>query len=589
MRLEISSTYTIVGEDTLSLEIESKSSSGKIIFPKGLVNEALSLLKRKIISIHMSPREIREIIMIHSVWSNHIINQDTHLKALVCYFSKYEEIPSSLCTNKKEMFKMKVTNKINQMKQVYNDHSNRKINLKNFSDLPVEVSSLLKQIDGYEQNDYFYIKIGSQGSSHPFDTRKELAKVREDILEFLLEIKSKGYFTASKLKNLKELSELSSLQEKIIGRANFATHIVFFVPSSLSFYKHNVFQKIIFGAPGTGKSHYLNCTLPNAKYRFRTVFHPETTFADFFGNLQPKTKYSSMSPLVGHISDSKVGYSLEGVLTTKESTSIVYEFVPGPLMRAIKSAIHNREEAHILIVEEINRAHAAAVLGEIFQLLDRDDSGWSKYPIVISESAYTYLQTSTLDEDVLNEKTLQIPPNLSIYATMNTADQGVYPMDTAFKRRWQFSYVPLDGLNDNWKYGEWNPIVSIFNNHKWQDFRVAVNTFLLEKSRSSKIEIPISEDKLIGPYFLGRHELLNSNINDSVVEKVLFYLQFDVLRYSPEALFTQNLSMSEIRKKSIDKGSVNSLWDCFCIEFRDKLKQVADEARAIVQSEPIET
>ena len=326
-------------------------------------------------------------------------------------------------------------------------------------------------------------------------------------------------------------------------------------------------QKIFFGAPGTGKSYLIDEEInkPN-RISFRTVFHPETSSSDFFGNLEPVTKYQSMSPLVGHVSDSKIEYSFEGLIVSKQSASIVYEFAPGPFMRAVKSAIHNPEKPHVLVIEEINRAHAAAVFGEVFQLLDREDSGWSRYPIVISDSAFRYLETDTLASNPLDKNSVKIPPNLSLYATMNTVDQGVYPMDTAFKRRWQFTYVPLNGKTDNWKHGDWNPQIPMLD-CRWQELRVTINSYLLEKSRSSKIEMPIPEDKLIGPYFLSKIELSSENITDSIIEKVLFYLQFDVLKYSPKALFVQSLTMSEIREGSV----AGKLMESFHKDFQDAL------------------
>ena len=329
-------------------------------------------------------------------------------------------------------------------------------------------------------------------------------------------------------------------------------------------------QKIVYGAPGTGKSHHIETTMGNVaqEYQFRTVFHPEYTFSDLFGNLQPKTVYQQSSAFtVGAPKEA----SLQNPSFGSAKPSIVYSFVPGPLMQAIRSALHHPQKHHVLIIEEINRAHAAAVFGEVFQLLDRraegKKAGWSRYPIVISNDAYAYLE---VDPTTIEKNTLRIPPNLSIYATMNTSDQGVFPMDTAFKRRWSFKYIPLDGEGTvkPWKEDLWNPVVPLLNNHKWQTVRQAFNQCLLA---ATDLEIPIPEDKLLGPYFLSQQELKQDALQDAIVEKVLFYLQMDVLKYAPTALFTQNLTINDIRKKADRK----ELWDAFQASVRSTITAIS--------------
>ena len=132
-----------------------------------------------------------------------------------------------------------------------------------------------------------------------------------------------------------------------------------------------------------------------------------------------------------------------------DGRSIRYDFVPGPFMRvyvdALKSGRTEAPQPHLLLIEEINRAKVAAVFGDVFQLLDRDDDGVSEYEIQASEDIRRYL-ASQLGGDADNYKKIRIPNNMFIWATMNSADQGVFPMDTAFKRRWNFTYL---GIDDN--------------------------------------------------------------------------------------------------------------------------------------------
>jgi len=170
---------------------------------------------------------------------------------------------------------------------------------------------------------------------------------------------------------------------------------------------------IVYGAPGTGKSHYLNNLLKDAN-TIRTVFHSETQNSDFVGSLKPVT-------------------NLEG--------KVSYQFVAGPFIKAFVSAVKQPSKQIHLIIEEINRANAAAVFGDIFQLLDRDATGRSEYEIQADELLSKYL-TDNLDPAF--NGLIYIPSNLIINATMNSSDQGVYPLDSAFKRRWSFKYMPID-------------------------------------------------------------------------------------------------------------------------------------------------
>ena len=198
-----------------------------------------------------------------------------------------------------------------------------------------------------------------------------------------------------------------------------------------------IHNQIIFGAPGTGKSHMFE--KDRIKYfeetYERVTFHPDYTYSQFVGTYKPVPKQD-------------------------DRDSITYKFIPGPFMRvllaSVKDLIVNGQNAkkHLLIVEEINRANVAAVFGDVFQLLDRDKYGLSEYPIATSEDMRRYLlEELKKDEEVTKKLSItdgivdeiRIPGNMYIWATMNSADQGVFPMDTAFKRRWSFKYV---GIND---------------------------------------------------------------------------------------------------------------------------------------------
>ena len=165
-------------------------------------------------------------------------------------------------------------------------------------------------------------------------------------------------------------------------------------------------------------------------------------------------------------------------------------------MRILVKALQNPDKPYVLIIEEINRANVAAVFGDIFQLFDRDDSGVSEYSITTTNDMRHYLISQLgVGYDV---NTIKLPKNMFIWATMNSADQGVYPMDTAFKRRWEFSYYGLDtgedklstlAIEPRFKLGQSDKLIS------WNGLRKAINDELSTESYN------INEDKLMGPFF----------------------------------------------------------------------------------------
>lgn len=255
---------------------------------------------------------------------------------------------------------------------------------------------------------------------------------------------------------------------------------------------------IFYGAPGTGKSYEID-QLTNSLNSIRTVFHPDTQYSDFVGCLKPSMK----------------------------GTNIQYSFKAGPFTEAIIQAARSVDNHHFLVIEELNRASAAAVFGDIFQLLDRNEKGESIYSINISDpDLLDYFKGQI--EGFIEDGKLKIPANLSIYATMNSSDQAVMPLDTAFKRRWQFKYKKLDFNHCAQGFIEVvmaEQPVQI----KWKEFAQAINLILSENN--------IQEDRHIGPWFLGTSELSDKTRTDKTLTGKLFmYLWDDVLRHGRSAL-----------------------------------------------------
>ena len=283
-------------------------------------------------------------------------------------------------------------------------------------------------------------------------------------------------------------------------------------------------NRIVFGAPGTGKSFTLNkekdALIANGGSFERVTFHPDYSYANFVGTYKP----------------------------VPVNDEITYSFVAGPFIRtwieAIKSAQSDDPKPYVLLIEEINRANVAAVFGDVFQLLDRDENGVSEYPIQTSKELREYLarELKCWPDEVA---TIRIPSNMFIWATMNSADQGVFPMDTAFKRRWDFKYIGIDESQDGIK-GYTLEIAGQKIN--WNALRTAINVRLTS--------LNINEDKLIGPYFINEKTLKN---NDDFIEafksKVIMYLFEDAAKQRRGKVFYQEgVRYSDLCQKFMSEG-----------------------------------
>ena len=289
---------------------------------------------------------------------------------------------------------------------------------------------------------------------------------------------------------------------------------------------------IYFGAPGTGKSYNLNKDMETLTTDYeRVTFHPDYSYANFVGTYKPVPKGESIS----------------------------YEYVPGPFMRSLVKALKNPENPFLLIIEEINRANVAAVFGDVFQLLDRDANNESRYAIETSEDMRNYLKRE-LNEDF---DKIKIPSNMFIWATMNSADQGVFPMDTAFKRRWDFKYF---GINHNEELVSNIEVELNGQIISWNDLRKAINEELLTYK--------INEDKLLGPFF-AFNEYLDSEIpldefKETFKNKIVMYLFEDAARSKRNDLFSGvakniNLTYSQICEAFDDNGV-----EIFCDNIKEK-------------------
>lgn len=278
-------------------------------------------------------------------------------------------------------------------------------------------------------------------------------------------------------------------------------------------------QVIYYGAPGTGKSHKIknNENVKSAEEKnlvFRTTFHPDSDYSTFVGAYKPMMDKRAVRNVAGDI-----------VKNGKEEVyedSITYSFVPQSFLQAYVAAWNNPDDKVFLVIEEINRGNCAQIFGDLFQLLDRDEYGCSEYPIVADKDLAKYLKEGKDEngQDVLTNKDgikdgkLKLPNNLYIWATMNTSDQSLFPIDSAFKRRWDWVYMPIDTKKENWfiKVGE--------KRYSWTAF--------LEKINNEILTDETAEDKHLGFYFCKAEN--NEILQELFVGKVLFYLWNDVFK-----------------------------------------------------------
>ena len=216
----------------------------------------------------------------------------------------------------------------------------------------------------------------------------------------------------------------------------------------------------------------------------------------------------------------------DGTAFDKGEPYVDYAFVPGPFTNVLMAAWKHPEKMHNLLIEEMNRADAAAVFGDVFQLLDRDDDGQSRYGITPSAEWRDYLLTNGADTAFDASGRIRIPSNMNLLATMNSADQGVNVLDTAFKRRWSYRFMELDYsascLDVSIRYGG--------RARRWPDFLQRINAKLIRLYR-------IGEDRLVGPFFVAPDALEGDGDNAEAIRKVLFYLWDDVLRHESRERF----------------------------------------------------
>lgn len=311
-------------------------------------------------------------------------------------------------------------------------------------------------------------------------------------------------------------------------------------PTSTS-YVFESLQQIFYGAPGTGKSHSIDNVVTEDN-SIRTTFHPDSDYASFVGSYKPTMETVKVSSIV---IDNVLITKPQGELPKTEK-KIVYKFIPQAFLKAYIKAwsLYDpaKDNPFYLVIEEINRGNCAQIFGDLFQLLDRNNMGASSYSIYADDDIRHFIdeedggfkglseeqkkiisefvlikdtgKKENIGEAILNGTKLLLPPNMRIWATMNTSDQSLFPIDSAFKRRWDWKYIKIADAGKNWK------INVCSESYDWWQFVQAINYFVFDATQS--------EDKNLGYFFAkAKDGVINA---ETFVSKVIFYLYTDVFK-----------------------------------------------------------
>lgn len=292
---------------------------------------------------------------------------------------------------------------------------------------------------------------------------------------------------------------------------------------------------LLYGVPGCGKSFAIkNKYCKDANVIERVVFHPDYTYGDFVGQILP--------------------------LTDAETGKIRYEFSAGPFTRILSDAYNNPDKKYCLIIEEINRGNAPAIFGDIFQLLDRDEDGNGAYEITnadVAAKVYIHGQGS---------KKIKLLSNVFIFATMNTSDQNVFTLDTAFQRRWNMRMVENDVLKS--KIAKKHILDTSI---EWAKFADAINSLIITKN----VGMTSSEDKRLGAYFVTERDLKFYTTEDNITqeeaddrnhnfpEKVLKYLWDDAFKFTRDEVFKNDYDSLEKLIKAFETAQGDKRFSVF--------------------------
>lgn len=314
---------------------------------------------------------------------------------------------------------------------------------------------------------------------------------------------------------------------------------------------HSGVNIILYGVPGAGKSHTIKNEYAKNAIMERVVFHPDYTYSDFVGQILPK--------------------SLNG--------DVSYEFTPGPFTKIVHDAYWNPEQNFLLVIEEINRGNAPSIFGDIFQLLDRNKERQSEYEITNADMAKIIYG----DE---NHK-VRIPSNLSLICTMNTSDQNVFTLDTAFQRRWSMRLIENSFKKENEEDRKFAEKTILDSSITWEKFCNTINDLILEKNQN----MTSSEDKRLGTHFVNEEDLeYNITVIDTsgvkhvkinvrnFPEKVFKYLWDDAFKFYRDEIFKEEYNSLEKVIKEFLHNQKNDRFDIFKDNIKAALTEISNKS-----------
>lgn len=475
-----------------------------------------------------------------SYWLLAIDNLDTHFSRVdtnrdVCYEVTYSsDLSSDINPNENDFIIGYISNPsspkslkyVFKITEVSNNQFNISITLKKLFETCIDISvdSILDKAPSTYNNMISTDEINRLISKIPYNEFNKLIKfMLENLASSIFNLtltQINDVFDITKHIAKEELEEIAEAQNALLTKIR---------------------NKIVYGAPGTGKSHKVN-KFKNEFFKNdflfeRVTFHPSYTYGQFVGAYKPSPIYSK--------NESDKTTSWYGADKIKNDAlmnpHIDYSLVAGPFLNMLCKALNNPNYSFLLIIEEMNRANAAAVFGDVFQLLDRNSDNTSTYSLKFNSDITNFLVSNiknSVNKDLFDKDTgfIKIPNNLFIWGTMNSADEGVSKMDSAFKRRWSFEYTDIDPIEGSEKHDTITKLaiyLPFLNSGKggyisWNKFREKLNLALLDINKM------LPEDKYIGPFFLNEKELLDEDI---IKSKLLLYLKDDVLKHSSNQLF----------------------------------------------------
>ena len=357
-------------------------------------------------------------------------------------------------------------------------------------------------------------------------------------------------------------STLKVMAQMALGQISTTTSHIDFTHKAKTF--PYPLQQIFYGAPGTGKSHRIKEIIhkqgiDEKEQVIRTTFHPDSDYSTFVGCYKPIMKKVPQT------------YVVEGnekpVMADKDNQAtkdeIVYDYTPQAFVQAYTKAWTNPGKPIILVIEEINRGNCAQIFGDIFQLLDRGDDGVSDYEIKPDNALEVYLKgyfvgKDDVPEDIRNGEIMKLPANLYIWATMNTSDQSLFPIDSAFKRRWEWKYIKIAKPKEK----DWQ----IANGTDWWAFLQQINAIIGNITNSA--------DKQLGYFFVKAEDDKTISL-DKFVSKVCFYLWNDI--FKTYAMDGEEGDLFKFTKKVTDGSDKETTGHLSFPEFYDDKGEIIED------------